>query len=162
MRLVITGTPGTGKTVLARKISERLGLPLYPANEVAKERGWVKRGEADLNKLEGFYASLKGGFVAEGHLLCEFPVPRARCIILRTRPDVLRKRLEARGYSKKKTLDNLVCEVLDYCVVKAESNYRRVTQVDNTRFASVRRALEANQERDWTGFAVKNIPEILM
>jgi len=162
MRIVITGTPGTGKTVLARKIGVALGLPVVSAGKVAKERGWVKRGEADLKKLERFYASLKGGFVAEGHLLCEFPVPRAQCIVLRTRPDVLKKRLEARGYSKKKTLDNLVCEALDYCLVKAECNYRRVTQVDNTRFASVECALGGNQERDWTGFVIKKMPEVLM
>ncbi len=154
MRLVITGTPGTGKTVLAKKAAERFRLPLYPATAIAKKMRWVKRGVANLRKLREYYSSLPGGFIAEGHLLCEFPVPGAKCLVLRTQPCELEKRLKARGYSKRKTRQNVECEVIDYCLLKAEENYGEVLQADNTFFPPLEKALEGGAECDWVfGFA---------
>ena len=150
MRLVITGTPGTGKTVLAKKAAEHFGLPLYPATAIAKKMRWVKRGVADLGKLREYYASLPGGFIAEGHLLCEFPIPEAKCLVLRTQPGELEKRLKARGYSKRKITQNAECELIDYCLLKAEKNYGEVLQADNTAFPPLKKVLKGGAKCDWS------------
>ncbi|MFH0884277.1 MAG: hypothetical protein V1861_01045, partial [Candidatus Micrarchaeota archaeon] len=41
-------------------------------------------------------------------------------------PLVLRKRLSGRHYAKKKLDENLMSEMLDYCVVRAKSEYKKI------------------------------------
>lgn len=165
MKLVITGTPGTGKTTVAKAIAARLGVTLAEANEVARRRKCFKKGsrsEVDLGKLEkALRKELHGlkGFVAEGHLLCDVKLACDACVVLRCNPRVLRKRLKARGYDRKKLADNLLCEALDYCLLKAEACYPagRVVQVDATKTARlVVRVLAAakslkGDRADWSG-----------
>jgi adenylate kinase family enzyme len=40
-RLMIYGVTGSGKTTLARQVSERTGLPWYPVDDMTWEPGWV-------------------------------------------------------------------------------------------------------------------------
>ena len=58
MRLLITGTPCTGKTTLAAKLAESLQCTLVSANELAQQLGCWKLDkkdgskEVDLNVLQ--------------------------------------------------------------------------------------------------------------
>ncbi|MCI0503749.1 dephospho-CoA kinase [Candidatus Micrarchaeota archaeon] len=129
MRIIITGSPGTGKSAIARALSERTGLPLIDIKRVARERGLVgKSHEVDLKKLAAALRppTKKKDFIAEGHLACEIRLPADFVFVLRTAPRVLRRRLARRGYNKKKLEENLVSEMLDYCVQRAEIVYRRM------------------------------------
>lgn len=152
MRLVITGTPGTGKTTLAEAISNSLELPLIQANEFAKEKDLVESdGSVDVDRLRELILekiSKMRGFVAEGHLLCEFQIPADRCVVLRCNPKQLEGRLKARGYSGEKLRDNIECEALDYCLVNAEENYGCVTQLDNTLPLTAQKALKQLNSSD--------------
>ncbi|MFA4946509.1 MAG: AAA family ATPase [Candidatus Micrarchaeia archaeon] len=145
MKLVLTGTPGTGKTTLAAKLARALDCALLDANALAKANKLVKRdGETDVKKLESILKkkiAKLDSFVAEGHLLCEFPLECDVCVVLRCNPKTLAKRLAKRGYAKRKTSDNVLCEALDYCLVNAERGYRRVVQLDNTHSLSCARFL---------------------
>lgn len=145
MKLVITGTPGTGKTTLAARLARALGCPLFDANALAKANRLVKKdGATDLKKLKQVLsreARKEKKFVAEGHLLCEFALKCDACVVLRCSPAVLGKRLAKRGYAKQKINDNVLCEALDYCLVNAERRYKRAIQIDNTRPLSAARAL---------------------
>jgi adenylate kinase len=163
----LTGTPGTGKTNVAREIARRTGARVIDANALVKRRAlWSNKAkrEADLAALKKeIVKEIKVspcGFVAEGHLLCEFPLPRGAvdaCVVLRCDPRVLKKRLEARRYRKKKIAENVLCEILDYCLVKSEAHYgeKRVVQVNATKRVSaekiVRAALNKRSDSvDWT------------
>jgi adenylate kinase len=176
LRLVLTGTPGTGKTSIARAIAKKTGAKLIDANALVKRGGlWANRAkrEADLAALKKeilreIKASLaaREGFVAEGHLLCEFRVPCDACVVLRCEPRVLSRRLKARGYARRKIAENVLCEILDYCLVRSERAYgaragARVIQVDATRRATPQKILAAvrairavrrarSAEVDWT------------
>lgn len=157
MKLAITGTPGTGKTTLAKSIAESLGVLLIQANELAKEKSIVQAdGSVDTQQLRDFLLEKikeEKGFVVEGHLLCEFSLPVDYCLVLRCNPRELEGRLRTRGYEAKKLNDNLECEALDYCLVNVEGHYDCVVQLDNTRFLTAETALgqlDSGDEVRWS------------
>lgn len=159
MKLVITGTPGTGKTTIAREIATANNWPLVEANAVAKKgKCFVGREEVDLKKLAAAMKrtlSGKKSFVAEGHLLCEVALPCEQCVVLRCNPLLLEKRLKKRGYAKAKVGENALAEALDYCLTMAESNYGNVVQIDCTKKVPFRKVLAMAGKRcsdkvDWS------------
>ena len=147
MIIAITGVPGTGKTTLAQKLSERTGWPLVGANTLVEEKKlWKKKEEgakvADMRKLASALTRViraNKNLILEGHLLCDIRLKTDRIVVLRTNPKILRKRLEKRGYPKKKTDENVLAEALDYCTIEAESRYKKVYEIDTTK--SFRKAI---------------------
>ncbi|MBS3070415.1 AAA family ATPase [Candidatus Micrarchaeota archaeon] len=143
MRLLITGVPGCGKTVLAEKISKALKAKHVGVNEiVAKSRIYSvsKRKEklVDVEKLERILRAVLGkekNSVVESHLLCEMSLPCDRIIVLRCNPLVLKKRLEKRGYPAWKLRENVLAEMLDYCAIRAGENYAKdkIVEIDFTK-----------------------------
>ncbi len=137
MRLVITGTPGTGKSAVARLVARKTGMELVDLKAVARSRKLVSRsGEVDTLKLAGSLSRLKGrdGFVVEGHLACEFRIPADAVVVLRCDPRVLRRRLSRRGYGTKKLSENLMSEMLDYCTQRVNAVYgREPLELDTSR-----------------------------
>lgn len=43
MKILIFGTPGSGKTLLARKLSKSLDLPIFHIDKYFFEKGWIER-----------------------------------------------------------------------------------------------------------------------
>jgi len=128
MRIVVTGTPGTGKSVIARKLAAALGLELVDIKDVARKRGLVGKGhEVDIRRLASALRFLgrRKDYVVEGHLACELRLPADYVFVLRTEPRVLKRRLARRGYGPRKLNDNLAAELLDYCTQRVEQEYRR-------------------------------------
>ena len=129
MKIVITGTPGTGKSSVAKELAKASRTPLISIAEFVKEKGLLEVGEeVDVEKLEKelnkrLEEEKAGGWIVEGHLACEIKLPADYVFVLRANPDVLRKRLKKRGYSEKKIEENLLVEMLDYCTQRASVNY---------------------------------------
>ena len=127
MRIVMTGSPGTGKSAIAKELSSSLGLRLVDIAAIARSSGLVGKGhEVDVAKLSRRLSFLHraDGFVAEGHLACEFRIPCDFLVVLRCRPGSLRRRLKKRGYGKRKVDENVLAEALDYCSQRAGTVYR--------------------------------------
>jgi len=144
MRIIITGTPGTGKSQIARSLAKKLGLKLIDIKEIVKLKKLLeKHHEVDIKKLSRALAPLikknKNGFVIEGHLACEMKIPADYIVILRSSPKILRARFTKRGYSEKKISENIEAELLDYCAQRIDAVYGR----------------EKNPKR------IKNMPRIL-
>jgi adenylate kinase len=128
MRIILTGSPGTGKSRIAIALSEKLGFALIDIKRIACTRKLVgKSREVDLGKLAAALRPLarKKDFIAEGHLACEIRLPADFIFVLRTSPATLRRRLAKRHYGKKKLEENLMAEMLDYCVWRTEAVYGR-------------------------------------
>ncbi len=126
MRIIITGSPGTGKSSVAKALSRRLGMTLIDLKRVAAGKKLVgKNHEVDIGRLARAVRPLvrKGDFIVEGHLACEFRIPADFIFVLRTNPRALGRRLAKRHYGAKKLGDNLMGEMLDYCSVRAKSEY---------------------------------------
>mgnify|MGYP005848420417 CR=1 FL=1 len=131
MRIVVTGVPGTGKSVLSRALAKRLGYPLIDTTAVVRrKRLWSGRDRYGslIVKMGALERELRRAMrarnvVVEGHLACELGLPADFVIVCRTDPDVLERRLKARGYPKEKREENVMAECLDYCTLKSLQNY---------------------------------------
>ena len=101
-----------------KEFAEKKLAQLDKRNESAKIRAAKKRAESD--EL----------LVFEGHLshLCS---GADKVIVLRVHPDILRERLEARGYSESKIRENLEAEALGVCSAEAFDEYGdRISEID--------------------------------
>ena len=127
MRIGITGTPGTGKTTVAKILSERLGLPVYNITDVVKKgslhQGFDEEREAfvvDIEKLRNFFSD-KDNFIVEG-LIAHY-IPCDIMIVLRARPEIIRERLKSRKYSKEKIEENVEAERIAFCATESFENF---------------------------------------
>lgn len=135
MRVALTGTPGTGKTTIAELLRKK-GYNVTDLNFLAKEKeciiGYDKERDTkivDLKKLEKF---IEDDNILEGHFAHEFEVNTV--IVLRTHPDILKTRLEKKGFSIKKVNENLEAEAMGIITEEAIEKYGndKVFEVDTT------------------------------
>ena len=120
LRVGLTGTPGTGKTSITRVLSE-LALT-RSVSDLADERGFLglpePEGEIKEIDIDNLVSSLEeewvtepdGLTIIEGHLAHHLSCDAV--VVLRCDPDILRTRLEKRGYSEKKINDNVEWELM--------------------------------------------------
>jgi len=136
MRIVITGSPGTGKTAIAKALAKKLSVELIDIKRIVLQKKLrEKNHEVDLKKLSRSLAFLKNkkSFIAEGHLACEIRLPADFIFVLRAKPKALNKRLSKRGYGRKKLDENILSELLDYCTQRAQTVYhKRPLELDTT------------------------------
>ncbi len=130
----ITGTPGTGKTSVAREL-ERRGRTVvrltdtvrpYVIEEDSRRRTLVVDVDRWVEEFEPV-----DGFV-EGHLAHLLPCDRV--VVLRCRPDVLRERLAPRNYPEEKIAENVEAEALDVILIETLEEHpdEHVLEVDTT------------------------------
>ncbi len=142
MRLVITGSPGVGKTRAAYLLGKRLKHRVFNEKQLALEKGIGKwdSGEDELViPLEPFAQELDKLFgqeknvIVEGHLLCELKTKADFVVLIRLDPEALEARLESRGYSAEKVQDNVFCEGIDYCKKHVLRNYpeEKVVEIES-------------------------------
>jgi adenylate kinase len=134
--IAITGTPGTGKSSVCEVLAKR-GYAVVDLDEVARRVGLVvgrdearDTDEVDVDALrETLRVPAKVAFL-KGHYSHRMDVNLA--VVLRCRPSVLRKRLEARGWSAAKVRENVEAEAIDVIVQEAASRLPFVFEVDTT------------------------------
>ena len=138
MKLCITGTPATGKTIISKELSERLGWRLISVNDLAKELnaylGEDKRRKAkilDMEKIKDYLKDVEGDVIVEGHtaheILCGI------VIVLRCNPEVLEKRLKERyPDDPDKVEENVDAEILGVITSEAVRCNEKVYEVDTS------------------------------
>ena len=134
-RIAITGTPGCGKTTLAELLRQR-GEMVTTVEAIADAHGATVGHDdeddaqiVDVEALEGI--TLPGHVVIDGHLSHHLKVDEIW--VLRCDPDILRQRLEARGYHAGKVEENWEAECMDLVLQEALAAGPRVIQRDGTR-----------------------------
>ncbi|MFX1365143.1 MAG: adenylate kinase family protein [Promethearchaeota archaeon] len=130
--IIISGTPGCGKTLVARKISELIDAKILSLNELAisdnfsfeydKER---KTHIVDfeiflpyvINRIEEIKKESPPYLIIESHFSDIIPEKFIDyAFILRCDPDELFRRLEKKKYNTKKITENIQAEILGNCV----------------------------------------------
>ncbi|KAJ9443620.1 Adenylate kinase isoenzyme 6-like protein [Diplonema papillatum] len=131
--ILITGTPGVGKSSLAKAISEATPLTHIDVGKIVKEEGFVEGKDEKfdtlipdedrlLDHLEPLM--MEGGKVVDYHSSELFPERWfSLVIVLRAGTACLFDRLAARGYSEVKRQENLDCEIFGIPSEEAKSSY---------------------------------------
>lgn len=129
--ILFSGTPGTGKTILSRKVSEKIGAKVISLSEFAVKKDLILSFDSKrdtyiidedrivpeiinlVNKTRNQDISC---LIIEGHLTDIIPEEIIDLVIvLRCDPEILQGRLKARGYSTEKILENVQSEILGNC-----------------------------------------------
>jgi adenylate kinase len=146
--IVVTGTPGTGKTKFSKTLAKEVGAAYLPLTEyVTKNRLYlgIDRRRAskiiDLNRtrknIRGLLARSPGLVVIDTHVPVGVVDRRAvkQVFVLRCHPRILKKRLRAKGWNHRKIQENLLAEILDICFASSIDYYgvRRVAQLDTSK-----------------------------
>jgi len=121
MKIALSGTPGTGKTTVARVISQKLELTHIDISAFAEEIGAVLAQEADTvvvdqDRIQEELLCMDD-IIIDSHFAHVFAVDIV--FVLRCEPKIVLNRLQKRGYSKEKVTENVMAEILDYCVLDA-------------------------------------------
>jgi adenylate kinase len=140
--VIVTGTPGTGKTRLAKKIARSKGFLYLDVGKLIKEKKLYdsydeksKCFDVDVKKLNKILIDKikvsKKIFVIDSHLSHYLPKKYVtKCIVTKCDLRVLKKRLEKRGYSYKKVRENLDAEIFNACLTEAQENGHMTLIVD--------------------------------
>lgn len=139
MLVGITGTPGTGKTAVTSLLESRTPYRVIHLNEIIKEEKLYSEVDAerdcvvaDMDLVEtrvGEIADPNYITVLDSHLSHHLA---NSVIVLRTKPDVLRTRLQKRNYSAEKVQENLEAEALDIILCEAVDWCDNVFEIDTT------------------------------
>lgn len=144
MIIIISGTPGTGKTEVAKLIAKKKKLKYIDVNKLIKENKLYEKYDKKLKtyivnpkKLNSFLIKLikkEKNLVIDSHLAHYLPKKYVDlCIITKCDLKILKKRLEKRKYSKEKIRENLDSEIFDVCLREAEEIGHKIKVVDTTK-----------------------------
>lgn len=135
--IIVSGTPGTGKTTLAKKFAKEQKLKYIDVNEVIKENnlseGYDKKRDSQIIDTKKLNKELIGiikkekDVIIDSHLSHYIPKRYvSKCIITKCNLKTLKKRLQKRGYSKEKIRENLDAEIFDTCKIEAEEKKHNI------------------------------------
>jgi adenylate kinase len=136
MRVAITGTPGTGKTTASERVET--DLDVIGLNEIVRTEGLTTGTDEERDSLvadlDAIAARLsdRDDVLVESHLAHHLDVDRV--VVLRCRPDELKRRLLDRGESGRKAEENAEAEALDVILSEAVDRHGldAVYEIDTT------------------------------
>lgn len=142
--IVISGTPGVGKTYVATRLADRLGLKylnlselvisgaLYVGRDEARDT-YVIDEERLVERVKAILESSERDVVVDSHYGEIIPDELVRIIfVLRLNPALLYGKLAERGWGEPKILENVEAELLSVCTSNAldEHPESKVCEVD--------------------------------
>jgi len=130
--IIISGTPGCGKTSVAKEITKFLQAKILSLNELAISDNFSFEFDEErkthivdfeiflpfvLKKIDELKKTKLPFLIIESHFSDIIPENIINfAFILRCDPDVLYKRLEQKNYTQTKIIENIQTEILGNCV----------------------------------------------
>jgi len=144
--IIISGTPGTGKTTVASILAKKIkGMHIDLSEFVLKEKLYKEVDEkretvvTDLDKLlpklREIIMSVSSPIIIEGHYAEIVPSKFVNVVvILRTHPKELEKRLKKKNFKESKIRENVQAEILGVCSYNALNAYKKeeIYEIDTT------------------------------
>ena len=144
--ILIGGTPGTGKTLVASGLAQQLKMGVISLGDLATQGGCIQSHDESrdtevidedclVEAVIDFVDETDSDMVVEGHYIDLFPSRHVQHVfVLRTHPEELMKRLRDRGYSEDKVKENVEAEVIGVCQLDALDAFGEgmVTEIDTT------------------------------
>ena len=160
--IIVTGSVGTGKTTLSRKLAKKLDLKYIDVNKlIDKEKissGYDKKRKCkiiDIKKLNKSLIRLINeykksitektnktnlkkskkinGVIIDSHLSHYLPKKYVDvCIVVKCDLKVIEKRLKKRKYNKEKIKENIECEIFDICLDEAKRGRHKIIVINTT------------------------------
>jgi adenylate kinase len=133
--ILVTGTPGTGKTTFCQLLNQSLNFTYLPIGKLIIDHAlydnWNKEFDVPefseeklLEYLSTHYDIAAGGLLFDFHSADIFPQDYFDLIILmRCENETLYKRLEERGYKQEKITENIECEIFEEVKLDIEEHY---------------------------------------
>jgi len=143
--ILVTGTPGVGKTAVSRLLTSKLNALPIDLGELVKRENLTSGIDKARNSLivdidkvsrrvQEIIEDCDCDVIIDGHYATDV-VPSESVdlvFVLRRSPDELKKAMEDRGFRKEKIYENLAAEILDVCLVDAISacGSEKVCEID--------------------------------
>ena len=149
--IVVTGTPGTGKTTLAKNLAQKLNFLYLDVNKIIFKyklsEGYDNKRKTkiiDINKLnkrlileiKNFKKQNKKfkGIIIDSHLSHYLPRKYVDiCIVTKCGIKELNKRLKKKEFNKSKIQENVQAEIFDICYNEAKERKHKIILVDTTK-----------------------------
>jgi adenylate kinase len=143
MIILVSGTPGTGKTTIGAKLAYIMGIPCYNAHDEAIRLGMVGSKDAmrdadiidedDIERMVDDIASMNKSFILEG-LLSHYamPAPDRICVVVTCDIAILNLRLRERDYSERKIKENVDSEIFRVIENEAVERGHDIILFDNS------------------------------
>lgn len=147
MIVIVTGTPGTGKTTFAKRYASENDLEYVDGKEVIRKYSLIEKFDPETNADvidEMKFAEICESIISEAKQkekdliidshLSQFINSKFvnKCFITQCDLKELEGRLKARGYSSKKIKDNLEAEIFKECQLEAQENGHLVEIIDTS------------------------------
>lgn len=147
--IVVSGTPGTGKTFIAKRLAKQLNYKYIDVNKVIKSYNLIvgydrqrKCFIVDVDKLTKALTEIiksMSGVIIDSHLSHYLnPSYVDLCIITKCDLKELKRRLEKRGYSEEKVRENLDAEIFDICFIEAKELGHNILVIDTTKSINIK------------------------
>lgn len=145
MIIIITGTPGVGKTTVSNLLRDKLDANLVAINDLVdekhlytgidEERGYkIVDMDALLDELDNIVekSDRSNYIIIEGHL-SHFYKNSDVLIALRANPDVLRERMVVKCWKEVKINENIEAETIGICSYEAyQIHGEKVNEIDTS------------------------------
>ena len=158
MIIIVSGTPGTGKTTLSKKLAKELKFKYVDVNKIIKRFNLIesydkarKTNVIDIYKLNRVLIKfIKQGknLVIDGHLSHNLPKQYVDlAVITKCNLKKLEKRLERKRWSKSKIRENMDSEIFNICFEEAKQQKHKILVVDTTKRVDIDKLSRNIQKR---------------
>jgi adenylate kinase len=134
--IVITGTPGVGKTTISKALATKLRALYLSVGDLVKTENLILGVDverqtliADLKKLRerinSIIFSSSQDVIVDGHYASDVTSRNlvSYAFVLRRDPDDLKIKLKEKGFKETKIIENVTSELLDVCLIDTVNNY---------------------------------------
>ena len=143
MIVVVSGTPGTGKTVVSKWLSKKYKMKYLDVSKFVEKKGLFERYDKcrdtkvvdikQLNKSMLKIIKKEKDIVIDSHMSHFIPQEYVDlCVVCKCNLKVLNVRLKKREYKNKKVRENLDAEIFDVCLQEAVDREHKIVIVDTS------------------------------